>query len=305
MTPILLFDSGCNMCTGMASRIETASEGRLRARPLDDPEMRALLDEHAPGWKRRPTLIMRNAGSVRVHTGTGLSLALLGHLGWARSRRVLGVVADMNTETASGSLTRRRIIGLAGAGALAVGFTAVPAAASEKSETLTKAQRDRILQKVQQREDVRAARDQIVAAGFSLDHSESVIVTGGRPGYLAMHFYGDSSNLEGRAAVLTHEFDGISTHSTAVEFITGSVDDLITESAYVLPHGKNAGPGDVARPDGAQEYISCLAACVGANCSAQAYKCRHLRIMYLVLACMVGICGSKVRTCHRVCKSKW
>ncbi len=56
---------------------------------------------------------------------------------------------------------------------------------------------------------------------------------------------------------------------------------------------------------GKADYFKCVAFCVGANCASKAQKCAKLRFMYLVLACMVGVCGSKVRTCHKVCKKKW
>lgn len=62
-------------------------------------------------------------------------------------------------------------------------------------------------------------------------------------------------------------------------------------------------PGHAARGKG--EYISCLACCVGGSCGANALRCRAALLMAAVLACMVAVCGSKVRGCHGSCQRLW
>lgn len=119
-----------------------------------------------------------------------------------------------------------------------------------------------------------------------------------------MTFFMDPENPEGRAAALIHDFDGDSERSSSVEFMAGHPQEIHAQSGVLITAAGN-GEGVSATSYGAGDYINCLAYCVGANCSAQAYRCRHLRLMYAVLACMTAACGPKVRTCHSICKNRW
>lgn len=287
----------------MASQIEAASTGQLRARPLGDMHMRELLDAHAPGWKHEPMLVVDPDGTPSVRTGLALSFALLRLLGWRRSRQILSILATTNAQVVSGSPARRRILGMAGAGALAVGLGGLMPAPAHAAPEFTEDEVREIERILLRRPDIREARKRIAAGGYSLEQSQTVIIRGDHAGYLAMTFFAHQTEAENRAAALVHDFDGAGTRSTSVEFIEGSAESMRTESGFRVATASSGSPQIVTY--GVDDYINCIAFCVGANCASQADKCRHLRVLYLVLACMVGICGSKVRTCHRICKSKW
>lgn len=57
MDRFLLFDSGCSLCSALASEIERETDGWLTARSLRDQEVQAWLDRAQPGWHWEPTLL--------------------------------------------------------------------------------------------------------------------------------------------------------------------------------------------------------------------------------------------------------
>ncbi len=92
MERYLLSDSGCSLCTSMAHQVEDASDGKLTARSLRDPEVRAVLDEVRPGWRWEPMLLEVDGERRRVYAGVGLRLRLVQVLGLWRAFTLARIV---------------------------------------------------------------------------------------------------------------------------------------------------------------------------------------------------------------------
>ena len=90
MERYLLFDSGCSLCTSIARQVENASDGKLMARSLRDPDVRSVLDEVKPGWRWEPMLLEVDGDRRRVYAGVGLRARLVRVLGPRRALRLAG-----------------------------------------------------------------------------------------------------------------------------------------------------------------------------------------------------------------------
>lgn len=230
--------------------------------------------------------------------GLSMSLALLRRLGLKRSFRVFKAIATISGERAGGGVARRTFLGVLSAGLLASGFPAFPSFADSGSSS--GALRGRELEQVESELlrilKIQEARKKMKGLGYSLvDYKLVVLPDRLRNSFVAMFFHGHVKALESRAAVLTYD----STNGqVVVEFVSDGSGSLRGSGSLDLS-------SLTVQPLGASQYFGCLASCVGANCASQASRCSRLRFMYLILACMVVYCGSKVRVCHRVCKKEW
>jgi len=106
MERYLLFDSGCSLCTSIARRVEEASEGKLIARSLRDPDVRSILDETKPGWRWEPMLLEVDGERRRVYAGVGMRARLVQVLGL---RQAL-TVAQAGQATVVFQSARRRFL---------------------------------------------------------------------------------------------------------------------------------------------------------------------------------------------------
>lgn len=88
----LLFDSGCSLCTSLARQVEEASDGKLIARSLRDPEIRSILDAENPGWSWEPMLLEMGDEGRQLYTGVGMRLHLARVLGPRRALEVAQIV---------------------------------------------------------------------------------------------------------------------------------------------------------------------------------------------------------------------
>jgi hypothetical protein len=308
----LLFDMGCSICENVAQDIEMAAGGWLLARGLQDAEMSALLKQYRPGLlvEIQPALLEVDGDRVKVRTGVALSWSLLLGLGPQRARRVLSLaLGAARLKDAQAGVTRRSLLASAGAVATVMGLGAFPSAASAaviNAPMTAGATFNRLVSRASAHPSVRSAQQRLYGEGYSAEHTTAVVVPQGDEVYLVMFFIGHAKKLRNHAGVIAHEL-GKKNNSTVVEYVVAEPDQLFAAERFnpgALKTSSTASAVEAAQASPAS-YISCLAFCVGANCQANAYKCRHLKQIYLVLACMIAVCGSKVRTCHRVCKSQW
>lgn len=308
MQRFLLFDGGCQICSEAVSDIEMIAKGWLTVKSLNDPEIRALLDTHVPDWKFRPMLVEVDDHRVRVKTGFSMSSALLFGLGPVRSQRVLSRAVRAVQE--KNAPARRSVLSGIGATAVLLGigtFVGVNAGAAEASQSLTGTALKNVLKQANAKPAMQKARAAVRKKGYDLEKTEAVATQAEDGGYVVFLFVAHAKRPETDAAVISMEFGG-KDEGTSIEYVSGSPEALFaneTVRADTLKVQSGASELGIVQPFGAKEYISCLTFCVGANCASKAIKCRGLIFMYAVLACMVAVCGSKVNTCHKVCKSKW
>ncbi len=107
MERFLLFDSGCSLCSGLARDIERESGGRLVARSLREPEMKALLDRARPGWHWEPTLLEVEVDRVRAFTGLAMRTQLVNGLGLRRAWRLAQLVQRAGVPVLDLQISRR------------------------------------------------------------------------------------------------------------------------------------------------------------------------------------------------------
>ncbi len=117
MERFLLFDSGCSLCTELAHAIENETDGRLKARSLREPEVKALLDRARPGWRWEPTLLEVEGDRVRAFTGLTMRARLLTRLGLKRTWRIAKLVRQTDVPLISVGLGRRQFLKLLGGSA--------------------------------------------------------------------------------------------------------------------------------------------------------------------------------------------
>ncbi len=135
----LLFDSGCSLCSGLATDIAAASNGLLTTRSLRDPEMQAALKHARPEWRWEPTLLEVQGEDVHVFTGFALRAQLLTVLGPRRAWRVAQLVARAQTSLGDIEDESRRAVIRRGA-AMVTGVVGVallgPGTAKAQSESV-------------------------------------------------------------------------------------------------------------------------------------------------------------------------
>ena len=152
---------------------------------------------------------------------------------------------------------------------------------------------------------VQDAEQAIAEQGFETRPSSTTAFRTDDGVEVTMLFYAGVTSPETEAAILIHETDAAGSERVVTELVSGDPQRLLDGDAQAITVRSSLEPqGDVS-PMGKREYISCIVACVGANCAGPALRCRGLFFMAAVLACMVAVCGSKARTCHNVCRRLW
>lgn len=312
MTNYLLYDGGCLMCTGIADQVQKISDGWLTVRSLDDPEMAALVAEHDPNKRSRPRLVMEQDGGVQVLAGPSMSLAIVRGIGLRRAIRVSGAMHEaIQSGDPSGRRSFLRTVGVGTAVATGFAMGGSPASAAngaprDASGVLSQSALTRLRIEARRNKEYLAAVRTATLRGYDPALSESVGIDMGTGDVLMFTFIGHGSRPEREAAVITFERVG-RTESVALETVAGDPEEVAASRQLnqVLRINSLAIAGVGPATYGKKEYFSCVAFCVGANCASKAIKCRSLIFMYAVLACMVIACGSKVKTCHKVCKKEW
>ncbi|WP_283136576.1 hypothetical protein [Rhizohabitans arisaemae] len=311
MKRYLLFDGGCRLCTSVARGVEEDAGHWLQARSLHDPEMAALLGEHRPSSRTRPALVTDDGSRVRVWTGLAMSIRLAAGVGPRRAARIVRRIARMPAAEGEGT-SRRSALRATGAGALALlgltfgsGTAAAVTGDGDGGPILMGEALSAAVEAAQGSPEVRSALTRVAGLGYGAEPAEAVAFTTGTGSTIVVLFFPLVSDPLNQAAVISHEFGPEITNKTLVEFVAANPDAW---KSGVLKPGDitvaKARPGELA-PAGAGEYISCLVFCVGVSCAGPASRCRGLIFMWAVLACMVAVCGSKVRVCHGSCKGAW
>lgn len=310
MKNYLLYDAGCAVCTGVAELVEQASDGWLTVRSLGDPQMAAVVAEHDPREYDRPRLVMEGRDGVRVLSGVAMSAAMIKGLGIRRAIKVSKIVRDaLQADDATGRRAFIRTVGLGAAVAsgFAIGGAPAMASAGERGEgALSGAGLSSLRRQAAANVRYQAALRSAKAQGFSSKLSKSVGIDMGDEGQVLFTFMGHAQKTEREAIVISYE-RASGRERVALETVSGDPQEAASSSqlSKVLTVNSTAIGGSGMSTLGKTDYFRCVAFCVGANCSSKANKCLKLKFMYLVLACMVGVCGSKVKTCHKICKNKW
>lgn len=300
----LLFDSGCVVCSNIADAVNAEAGGWLTARSLLDPEIVKTLDTHAPGWAHRPMLLEVQGDKIRVSSGLEMSWRMFRGLGPRKTRRVMTLVANALSPTV-GTGRRSFLAAASGTvGVLAIGMGASPgwAAGTPRAEVLDGGRLAAAAARATRAPDVGRAQVAITEQGYDLEQEKVVAIRGEGNDLVVMFFYAHGERAETDAAIISHDGRG----ATFVEYVSAQPSELFAGEEF-HPEALQVTQASTGgfQTMGAGAYFSCIAACVGANCGALALRCRGLIFMYAVLACMAGICGSKVHTCHKVCKSAW
>lgn len=315
-TLTLLFDSDCARCSSTARAAEEESAGALSVRSLRDPEIRALLDRHRPGWSWRPMLVVEDGSAVKVLAGAAMLRKLVSVLGTRRSWVVMSSVVRESGGAPAAGMSRRTALRGAGGTVLAVAgiamgakFAAAQPPSGEDDPTISGAELDELVRRTTQSADGRSAINEIAAAGYDTGNPHGAAFADEAGGTVTMVFYPSTTNEETEAAALIQEASTSGAVRTKIEYVRGDLaaeeraGDELLSSLQVESGSQFGAPGLAARGKG--EYISCLAFCVGGSCGANALRCRAALFMAAVLACMVAVCGSKVRGCHGSCQRLW
>lgn len=175
----------------------------------------------------------------------------------------------------------------------------------EDDEELPGDERRRLFEGARASRAVQDAERGIAQQGFETRPGSTAAFRTADGHKVTMLFYAGISSPETDAAVVVHETDASGRESVITELVSGDPQRLLDgDKQAITVRSLEPQAGDVSVM-GKKEYISCIVFCVGANCAGPASRCRGLIFMAAVLACMVAVCGSKVRVCHRVCKRHW
>lgn len=127
----LLYDGACEFCADVAAAAERESRGWLNARPLDDPDLRAVLDHAGMSRNHEPLLVVRGSGRDRVYRGGRLAARLAFGLGPVAAFNVVHSIGRVGAQTERGRRELLRGAAIVG-GALALpGFASAPPAKLE------------------------------------------------------------------------------------------------------------------------------------------------------------------------------
>lgn len=287
----------CSPCSNISQSIEHESGGAIKAITIDSFKNRFSTEISSS----KPSLVEVIDNSViSVYTGPAMSIKLLKLVGPQRAMRIF---SDLASAMRSPAVSRRNTIaGVAAAAGIALTGASWSPAVADSSHVPAREQAT-LHTTITNHPYFLAASHQATKDGYSQQKSEYVVIRHDR-GYLFFYFMEHSQQPKTDAAVISC-FIKDNAYDFSLEYLSGNVTGVTTAS--------NAGSAlKITRPAnyetlpmGATEYFGCVAFCVGANCGVQAARCRMLIHMAAVLACMTAICGSKVKTCHNVCRHTW
>lgn len=123
MQRYLLFDGHCTECSQIARTVRETAGGKIEARSLHDPLMRALVDSDQPDWGTEPLLLEVDDERVRVRAGLAMRIQLLRVLGPGPALRL----AERLIRAEPRGIGRRRLLTrIAGLAVLGAGVAALP-----------------------------------------------------------------------------------------------------------------------------------------------------------------------------------
>lgn len=294
---VIAYKGACGKCSKVAQVIEDESGHLLSVRTIDSLREEFLLD--VPSEK--PSLIEFEDGLIKkVYTGSSMSMKILRLVGPQKSVKIFSALAS---EVGKPSVSRRlTLTGLVAATGLALtGMTWSPAVADDTAVSADESVK--LYNAVTKHKKFKVASVKAQADGYLPEKSEYVILRQ-KDGFLFFYFMEHAQRPTTDAAVISC-FIKNETYDFSLEYLSGTTHGVSTASnlnqALTITR-----PSQYEKlPMGPAEYFGCVSFCVGANCGLQAARCRFLIHMAAVLACMTAVCGSKVRTCHNVCRHTW
>lgn len=125
----LLFDSTCSSCSSVARRVTDLGRGRIAARSLQDPIVRARLAELRPGWTAEPFVLEETSEGARLFSGRAMRRRIVQEVGLRHGLELWRLCRDASAvRQPSRGMTRQRFLrraaALAGGAALAGPATA-------------------------------------------------------------------------------------------------------------------------------------------------------------------------------------
>lgn len=293
----LTYKGACSPCSGVSWSVELESDGAIEAITIESFKNKFKTEVSLS----KPSLVeVQGTSVIGVCTGPAMSLKILKLVGPQKAMRIFSTLAsEMNTP----SLSRRSTLaGFATAAGLALtGASWSPAVADDSH--ITASEKVEIYASVTRHPHFLSASRQATKDNYSQQKSEYVVIRHNK-GYLFFYFMEHNQQPKTDAAVISC-FIEHNTYDFSLEYLSGSVNEVISANSVGSALKITRPSGYEALPMGPAEYFSCIAFCVGANCGVQATRCRVLIHMAAVLACMTAICGSKVKTCHNICRQTW
>lgn len=291
----IAYKGRCSSCSDFAQLIEGESDGKISAQTIDsiNDKFRGRVEES------KPSLVEVEKGLVKnIYTGPAMSVQLLKLVGPKSSMKIFSLIA----KNVSGNGVSRRftLAGVAAAAGIALtGGSWSPAVAGEVSVS----ERLRVYSNVAKNRNFKIAIEKASIDGYSSQQSEYVVIKQD-DGLLFFYFMEHMKDPRNRAAVISCLISE-GKYDFSIEYVSGDLGKISEARSMGNLLNFSRPSGYSALPMGPGEYFGCIAFCVGANCGAQAMRCRVLVHMAAVLACMTAICGSKVRVCHNVCRNTW
>lgn len=321
----LLFDSNCTACSSTAHRVTELGRGRIAPRSLQDPAVRAQLDELRPGWTTdEPLIIEETSDGARVLSGVAMRRRIVKEVGirhglelWRLSRE-----ASAMREPAAG-MTRMRFLRRAAAvaGGAALAGTGAASAAGAKGNGASRSATELLGSDTRAVQRLRSSRA-VAEAGHAFDgadltgalrvpataetpetlvvalRKEAVLVvadhaTASETG-LVLQSAQTSSGLE----IVWKQPNGSPIGTTRVERGGRVRSVAATGATFVDGRRTSAGAG------AAVPFIECFIACVGlsgvAGCADDCLSCAVTRNIIACAKC--GACaGPKAIKCARTC----
>lgn len=295
----LAYGGSCASCSNIAHVIEDEADMAISVRSIEsiNSEFGTNLDYS------KPALINIYDNDIKdIYTGPKMSLKILQLVGPQKSAKIFSAIAS--EKSGKGVNRRSTLTGFAVAAGLALtGASLTGASAKPVEDEVAVSEKVKIYNDVIIHKAFQAALEKAKGDGYAPNRYEYVVVRQDN-GFLFFYFMEHSSRPETDAAVVSCSITGGS-FDFSLEYVSGAVGQATRASSVgnVLTFSQPSNYS--ALPMGPVEYFGCVSLCVGANCGVQASRCRFLIHMAAVLACMTAICGSKVRTCHNICRRTW
>ncbi|MEV4014281.1 hypothetical protein AB0J35_27645 [Nonomuraea angiospora] len=308
---VLLYDGKCGRCSDLATKVVAISAQKLDAVNLSDPQAAVWASAAGRDLPHRPALVVLSDRSTRLHTGIRMVTALVRLLGVRRGAAVLRALGEEGAPGEAQISDGRRAFfraGLLGLGVVA-GATILPGVArAEPEPELTPKERAQLQGQAAAYDRLDVVEAQLRDNGFQTAPSDEVVL-GTVNDAVVLSFYGRADGDPAKAAVLTRVLEGGRVVDASLELVSGEpnslrADDGLDAQALEFSSLSLARPGEM-ETYGKKAYFNCMFWCVGANCRGAADQCRKIPILNLMLACIVAVCGTKAKNCHKVCKSKW
>jgi hypothetical protein len=309
----LLFDSGCTACSSTAQRVTGLGRGRIAARSLQDPAIRARLDELRPGWTAEPLLLEETSDNARVLSGMTMRRRVVQELGMRRGLEVWRLYREAGAARApSAGMTRQRFLhrAAAAAGGAALAGSATASAASGQGSRINRSAMELLGSDAAAVQRLRSSRAVAEAArafdGADLSGAVRVAATAELPETLVVSL--------GHDAMLV-----VADHATASEtglVIQTAQADAGLELVWKQPDGSPIGTTRIERGGRVQSvpaqraavpvpFVACFLGCLGvhgvASCTEKCFVCVVEKINIIACTECVACAGPRAIKCAREC----